>query len=109
VFAIFFNNGIPLLNRSPSMCYRSNFNNMVQNNDLLETISTNCHRIICFTFGYFSKKPIMNYRGIIASYGIKEVESNQLELEKVLLEHVESIQNLIDSTTTHKKAYANTL
>ena len=55
---------------------------------------------------YFAK---MNYRGIIASYGIKEVEDNQLPLEKLLLEHVESIQNLIDSTTTQKKAYANTL
>ena len=55
---------------------------------------------------YFAK---MNYRGILVSYGIKEVESNQLTLEKALLDHVEAMQNLVNSTTTKRKAYATTL
>ena len=54
---------------------------------------------------YFAK---MNYRGILVSYGIKEVETNQLTLEKALLDHVEAMQNLINSSTT-SKAYEEAL
>ncbi len=54
---------------------------------------------------YFAK---MNYRGIIASYGIKEVENNQLVLKKSLLDHIEAVQNLIISTTK-SKPYTNIL
>lgn len=64
----------------------------------------NNHTIQEYLYGlkqlsYFVK---MNYRGIITSYGIKEIDKEREKLEKKLSDHVESIKNLINAPVLSK-------